>query len=238
MSGSESPPRSWHSEASNPFALPRYWESHRRQVVLAVCCVSVLLVGTDMTAANVALPSIGHDFDTAASGLSWIIDAYTLVLATLLMLSASMADRFGRKLVFRIGLLTLAGRTRLQRSAHRPADTPARDRQRVLGATQRPAPCQVRLPTPLLIAGIALTCAAVILTQSSITTPIAWLLIAYALMGLGNSSVGAPITHIAVAGMPPDQAGVAAGVSSTTRQIGQTIGVSAPSTIPPCSSSA
>jgi predicted MFS family arabinose efflux permease len=73
-------------------------------VVLAVCCVSVLLVGIDMTAVNLALPSIGHDFRTSASGLSWIIDAYTLVLATFLMFSASMADRLGRKLVFRIGL--------------------------------------------------------------------------------------------------------------------------------------
>jgi MFS family permease len=78
---------------------------------------------------------------------------------------------------------------------------------------------------PLLIAGTALTAAAVILTQVSLTTPVAWLLIAYALMGLGNSAVGAPITHTAVAAMPPEQAGAAAGVSSATRQVGQTIGV-------------
>ena len=78
----------------------------RRGVVLAVCCVSVLLVGIDMTAVNLALPSIGRDFHTGASGLSWIIDAYTLVLATFLMFSASTADRIGRKLVFRIGLGT------------------------------------------------------------------------------------------------------------------------------------
>jgi hypothetical protein len=70
---------------------------------------------------------------------------------------------------------------------------------------------------PLLIAGTSLTAAAVILTQVSLTTPVAWLLIAYALMGLGNSAVGAPITHTAVAGMPREQAGAAAGVSSATR---------------------
>ena len=75
-------------------------------MVLAVCCVSVLLVGIDMTAVNLALPSIGRDFHTGASGLSWIIDAYTLVLATFLMFSASTADRIGRELVFRIGLGT------------------------------------------------------------------------------------------------------------------------------------
>jgi MFS family permease len=65
----------------------------------------------------------------------------------------------------------------------------------------------------------------VILTQVSLTIPIAWLLVAYGLMGLGNSAVGAPITHTAVAGMPREQAGAAAGVSSATRQIGQTVGV-------------
>jgi EmrB/QacA subfamily drug resistance transporter len=59
-----------------------------------------------MTAVNVALPSIGRDFHSGASGLSWTIDAYTLTLATLLMLSASSADRFGRKKVFRVGLAT------------------------------------------------------------------------------------------------------------------------------------
>jgi MFS family permease len=64
--------------------------------------MSVLLVGIDMTAVNVALPSIGRDL----SGLSWTIDAYTLVLAAFLMFSASAADRFGRKRVFRIGLVT------------------------------------------------------------------------------------------------------------------------------------
>src|SRR5580658_5622014 len=78
----------------------------RRAIALGICCVSVLLVGIDMTAVNVALPSIGRDFHTDASGLSWTIDAYTLVLAAFLMFSASAADRFGRKRVFRIGLVT------------------------------------------------------------------------------------------------------------------------------------
>jgi hypothetical protein len=78
---------------------------------------------------------------------------------------------------------------------------------------------------PLIIAGISRALAGAILTPVTVTTSILWLLVADALMGLDSSSVGAPITHTAVVGMPPDQAGVAAGVSSTTRQIGQTIGV-------------
>jgi EmrB/QacA subfamily drug resistance transporter len=77
---------------------------NRRSLVLAVCCTSILLVGIDMTAVNVALPAIGASFQAGASGLSWTIDAYTLVLATFIMLAGSLADRFGRKRVFRIGL--------------------------------------------------------------------------------------------------------------------------------------
>jgi EmrB/QacA subfamily drug resistance transporter len=405
--------------------------SARRAIVLAVCCVSVLLVGIDMTAVNVALPSIGREFHTSTSSLSWIIDAYTLVLATLLMLSASMADRFGRKLVFRIGLGTFVlgsalcavapnlgwliafraiqgvGGSMLNPVAMAVIAnvfTDRAERARAIGVwsgvigvslavgpivggalvgsslgwrwiflinvpiglvaiaaatkvvpeSKAPHPRKVDIGgqlliatllatlvfgviegphlgwgspaiivvlasalvaligflayeprvteplldlrffrsipfsaanliavfsfaslgaflylnsiylqdargysplhtgllmvplaivsviwgprngkilakfgsrIPLMIAGIALTAAAVILTQVTLTTPIAWLLIAYALMGLGNSAVGAPITHTAVAGMPIEQAGVAAGVSSTTRQIGQTIGV-------------
>jgi EmrB/QacA subfamily drug resistance transporter len=403
----------------------------RRGVVLAVCCVSVLLVGIDMTAVNLALPSIGRDFHTGASGLSWIIDAYTLVLATFLMFSASTADRLGRKLIFRAGLGTFVLGSALCATAPslgwliafravqglggsmlnpvamaiissvypKPADRAraigvwsgviglslalgpivggalvdsplgwrgiflinlpiglaaiavattvvpeskaARPRQAdpagqalialvlaglVFGVIEGPklgwgspaiiialavsaaalagflavefrrdeplldprffrsvpfsaanliavfsfgslgaflylnsiylqeargySPLEAGLAMlplavvsvlwgprngkilgqhgariPLIIAGTALTAAAVILTQVSLSTPVVWLLVAYALMGLGNSAVGAPITHTAVAGMPREQAGAAAGVSSATRQIGQTVGV-------------
>jgi EmrB/QacA subfamily drug resistance transporter len=53
---------------------------------------------------NVALPSIGHDLHASVSGLQWTIDAYTLVLASVLMLSGSTADRFGRRRTFVVGL--------------------------------------------------------------------------------------------------------------------------------------
>lgn len=67
--------------------------------------MSLLIVGLDVTIVNVALPSIGKDFHTTISGLQWTVDAYTLVLASLLMLSGSMADRLGRKRVFMAGLV-------------------------------------------------------------------------------------------------------------------------------------
>ncbi|MHB8233319.1 MAG: MFS transporter [Solirubrobacteraceae bacterium] len=67
--------------------------------------MSLLIVGLDNTIVNVALPSIGRDLHTSVSGLQWTVDAYTLVLASLLMLSGSMGDRLGRKRVFSLGLV-------------------------------------------------------------------------------------------------------------------------------------
>ncbi|TAN28306.1 MAG: DHA2 family efflux MFS transporter permease subunit [Actinomycetota bacterium] len=68
--------------------------------------MSLLIVNLDVTIVNVALPSIGKDLHASVSGLQWTIDAYTLVLASLLMLSGSTADRLGRRRTFIVGLLT------------------------------------------------------------------------------------------------------------------------------------
>src|SRR5580700_1860315 len=76
----------------------------RRLLVLAICCMSLFIVGLDVTVVNVALPSIGRELHAGVSGLQWTIDAYTLVLASLLMLSGSTADRIGRRRTFQTGL--------------------------------------------------------------------------------------------------------------------------------------
>ncbi len=76
----------------------------RRKLILAICCLSLFIVGIDGTIVNVALPSIQHSLHASVSGLQWTVDAYTLVLASLLMLSGSMGDRFGRRRVFQTGL--------------------------------------------------------------------------------------------------------------------------------------
>ncbi|MFB7173190.1 MFS transporter [Streptomyces sp. NPDC056254] len=80
--------------------------SHRqRTIVLAICCMSLLIVSLDNTVLNVALPSMRRELDASVAGLQWTIDAYTLVLASLLMLMGSTADRIGRRKVFVAGLL-------------------------------------------------------------------------------------------------------------------------------------
>ena len=72
--------------------------------VLLICCLSLFIVGLDVTVVNVALPAIGRDLDAGISGLQWTVDAYTVVMASLLMFSGSMGDRIGRKRVFIAGL--------------------------------------------------------------------------------------------------------------------------------------
>ena len=76
----------------------------RRLLVLAICCLSLFLVSLDSSITNMALPSIQRDFSARVSSLQWTIDAYAVVLASLLLLSASTADRVGRRRIFQIGL--------------------------------------------------------------------------------------------------------------------------------------
>ena len=80
----------------------------RKRIILASCCLSLLIVSMDATIVNVAIPSIRADLGATASQLQWVIDIYTLVLASLLMLSGAMGDRFGRRRVFQIGLTIFA----------------------------------------------------------------------------------------------------------------------------------
>ena len=77
----------------------------RRLLILVICCTSLFIVSLDNTIVNIALPAIQRDLHAPLSGLQWIIDAYTLVLASLLMLAGSIADRIGRRRVFQTGLV-------------------------------------------------------------------------------------------------------------------------------------
>jgi EmrB/QacA subfamily drug resistance transporter len=76
----------------------------RPQVILATCCLSLLMVSMDVTIVNVALPAIRRDLQTSVAGLQWSIDGYTVVVASFLLLAGSMADRLGRRRTFQAGL--------------------------------------------------------------------------------------------------------------------------------------
>ncbi len=79
-----------------------------KTIVLVTCCLSLLISSMDATIVNVAIPSIRGEMHAPLSRLQWIVDIYTLTLASLLMLSGATADRWGRRRMFRIGLTIFA----------------------------------------------------------------------------------------------------------------------------------
>src|SRR6266542_1190978 len=79
-------------------------DRRQRFLVLAICCASMVVVVMDISIVSVALPTIRRDLHASVSGLQWTIDAYTLVLASFLMLAGSTADRVGRRRIFQVGL--------------------------------------------------------------------------------------------------------------------------------------
>jgi EmrB/QacA subfamily drug resistance transporter len=80
----------------------------RRWVILGVLCLSLLIIVIDNTILNVAIPSLIRDLDASNSQIQWIIDAYVLVFAGLLLTTGSMSDRFGRKGALQAGLVLFA----------------------------------------------------------------------------------------------------------------------------------
>jgi EmrB/QacA subfamily drug resistance transporter len=77
----------------------------RKRAIQAVCSCSIFMVVMDSTVVNIALPAIRADFGVGLDGLQWTIDAYLVVVASLLVFSGSLADRIGRRRIFRLGLL-------------------------------------------------------------------------------------------------------------------------------------
>ena len=72
---------------------------------LAVVCTATAILMLDIAVVNTALPSIAEDLKTGIGGLQWVVDAYTLALAAIVLTAGSLADRFGRRRVFASGLV-------------------------------------------------------------------------------------------------------------------------------------
>ncbi|MGV0852024.1 MFS transporter [Mycolicibacterium phlei] len=82
----------------------RSLSARRKAIILVSCCLSLLIVSMDATIVNVAIPNIRADLHASGPQLQWVIDIYTLVLASLLLLAGATGDRFGRRSTFQIGL--------------------------------------------------------------------------------------------------------------------------------------
>src|ERR1041384_2094363 len=77
---------------------------HRKWWTLLVVCVATFMLLLDITIVNVALPSIEKALHASFQDLQWVVDAYALTLAALLLTAGSLADLLGRKRVFIIGI--------------------------------------------------------------------------------------------------------------------------------------
>src|ERR1044071_7947685 len=83
---------------------PELFMTHTQRWTLAVVCAATAMLMLDIAVVNTALSAVAADLDTGLSGLQWIVDAYTLPLAATVITAGVLADRFGRRRLFIVGL--------------------------------------------------------------------------------------------------------------------------------------
>src|SRR2546422_8999420 len=83
--------------------MPR--QTRRKGLILFALCLAALIINIDVTIVNVTLPSLVRELDATTTDLQWVVDAYTLVFAALILAAGSLSDRLGRKegLLARLG---------------------------------------------------------------------------------------------------------------------------------------
>ncbi len=87
---------------------PITWGTPQSRWVLLATVLASGIAFLDMTVVNVALPTIGRELNASVAGLQWIVNGYTLTLASLILIGGSLGDRFGRRRVFLIGIVWFA----------------------------------------------------------------------------------------------------------------------------------
>ena len=92
----------------------------RRWWTLGVLCLSLIVISLDNTILNVALPTLERDLGASASQLQWIVDAYMLVFAGLLLTAGALGDRFGRRRALTFGLVVFGAGSALSATATTP----------------------------------------------------------------------------------------------------------------------
>src|SRR5215207_1094403 len=87
-----------HDPRRNTMDVTKRW-------TLVVVCAATAMLMLDIAVVNTALSRIAEDLDTGLSGLQWVVDSYTLALASVVLTAGALADRLGRKRMFTIGLI-------------------------------------------------------------------------------------------------------------------------------------
>ena len=127
--------------------------SERRWLILPVLCLSVFLVVVDNTIVNVALPTLNAHLGASITSLQWIVDAYSLAFAGLLLAGGGIGDRLGRKGTMQIGLVFFgvfsAAAAASHSTGHADHDAGAHGRGGGLHLPGQPRHPDERLPRPL-----------------------------------------------------------------------------------------
>src|SRR4051794_29763758 len=96
-------------------------ERKRRGAILRVMCLSLMMVVAAVASLNVALPAIARDIGASQTQLQWIVDAYAVSFAALLLPAGAIGDRIGRRPVLAFGLALFGGASLVALFAHSPA---------------------------------------------------------------------------------------------------------------------
>ncbi|MEQ8436679.1 MAG: MFS transporter [Ilumatobacter fluminis] len=83
-------------------------DSRRGRLLLTTVVLGTTVASLTATVVNVALPTLASDLDASSSGQKWIVNAYTLTLASFILVGGSLGDRFGRARLYRIGVVWFA----------------------------------------------------------------------------------------------------------------------------------
>ena len=95
-------PTMYRMNSSNPPASPALG------LVLATVSVGFVVTQLDVTIVNIALPGIGADLHANVAGLQWVVDAYTLAFAVLMLSAGALGDRFGARRMYAAGIALFA----------------------------------------------------------------------------------------------------------------------------------
>lgn len=101
------------SSGDGPPSEPLAWGERRARWVLAATVLGSALTFIDTTVVSIALPSVAADLGAGSTGLTWVVNGYTLTLAALVLLGGSLGDRYGRRRIFLIGVGCFAGASAL-----------------------------------------------------------------------------------------------------------------------------
>src|SRR5205085_9308913 len=103
------PPESVIEQELDREQTPTSREYERRWWTLGVLCISLVMIVMSNASLNVALPTLANDLHASSSSLQWIVDAYGLVFAGLLLTAGSLGDRYGRRAALNGGLIVFGG---------------------------------------------------------------------------------------------------------------------------------